>query len=65
MNIRKRLTWRLPAGAANRFAALASFVHAAEAEGWSDTEIQFVIDEVVEATDEAAGLAVLAGYSQP
>ncbi|WP_223651859.1 hypothetical protein [Hymenobacter psoromatis] len=65
MNIRKHLTWSPPAEAANRFAALANFVRAAEAEGWSDTEIQFIIDEVVEAKDEAAGIAVLADYSQP
>ena len=61
MNIRKRLAhWLVPA--ANRFKALDSFAQAAEAEGWSDAEIQFVIDEVVEAETDAAGLAVLAGY---
>lgn len=65
MNIRKRITWSPPTEAGNRFAALASFVRAAEAEGWADNEIQFVIDEVVEATDDAAGLAVLADYSRP
>ena len=65
MNIRKRITWSPPKDAGNRFAALASFVRAAEDEGWADNEIQFVIDEVVEAEDDAAGLAVLTDYSQP
>ena len=61
MNIRKQVTWVAPAGS-NRFTALASFVRAAEAQGWTDAEIQFVIDEVVEAADDAAGLAVLAYF---
>jgi hypothetical protein len=60
-NIRKKITWTAPAG--GRFVALSSFVQAAEDEGWSDTEIQFVMDEVVEAEDDAAGLAVLADYT--
>lgn len=60
-NIRKKIIWAAPAG--GRFAALDSFVQAAEDEGWSDAEIQFVIDEVVEAEDDAAGLAVLADYT--
>lgn len=57
------LAWTPPAGA-NRFAALDSFVRAAEIEGWSESEIQFVIDEVVEARDDAAGLAVLVSFTQ-
>jgi hypothetical protein len=61
LNIRKKLTWTAPAG--GRFAALASFVKAAEAQGWTDTEIQYVMDEVVETEDDAAGLAVLADYT--
>ncbi len=65
MNIRKHIIWSPPAEPGNRFAALASFVRAAEAEGWTDNEIQFVIDEVVEAKDDAAGMAVLADYSRP
>ena len=61
LNIRKKITWTAPAG--GRFAALDSFVKAAEDEGWSDAEIQFVMDEVVEADDDAAGLAILADYT--
>ncbi|RYE90061.1 MAG: hypothetical protein EOO37_03810 [Cytophagaceae bacterium] len=61
LNIRKKLTWTAPTG--GRFAALDSFVKAAEDEGWSDAEIQFVMDEVVEADDDAAGLAILADYT--
>ena len=61
MNIRKRLAgWTAPS--TNRFQALESFVQAAEDEEWSDAEIQFVIDEVVEAETDAAGLAILADY---
>jgi hypothetical protein len=48
----------------NRYAALAGWVATAEAEAWSEAEIQFVIDEVVEAEDDAAGLAALAWYSR-
>jgi hypothetical protein len=61
LNIRKKLIWTAPAG--GRFAALASFVKAAEAQGWTDAEIQYVMDEVVETEDDAAGLAVLADYT--
>lgn len=61
LNIRKKLTWVAPAG--GRFVALASFVKAAEDEDWTDQEIQFVMDEVVEADDDAAGLAILADYT--
>jgi hypothetical protein len=64
MKIRKQLTWTPPAGA-NRFEALDSFVHTAEAEDWTEAEIQFVIDELVEARDDAAGIAVLVSYTQP
>ena len=39
-------------------------VAAAEDEGWSEAEVQFVINEVVEAEDDAAGLTVLAWYSR-
>ena len=63
LNIRKKISWTAPAG--GRFVALSSFVQAAEDEGWSDDEIQFVMDEVVEADDDAAGLAVLASYTAP
>ena len=63
MNIRKRLIWSPPAEA-GRFAALASFVRAAEDDDWTEHEIQFVITEVVEADDDDAGLAVLVSYCQ-
>lgn len=63
MKIRKHLTWTPPAGS-TRFEALDNFVRAADDEDWTEAEIQFVIDEVVEARDDAAGLAVLAGYTR-
>ena len=63
MNIRKKVAWTLPAGL-NRYTALDSWVAAAEDENWSEAEVQYVIDEVVEAEDDAAGLAVLAWYSR-
>lgn len=59
----KYLVWSPPAGA-NRFAALDSFVRAAESEDWSESEIQYVIDEVVEARDDAAGVAVLVSFTE-
>lgn len=62
MNIRKKVRWTLPPHT-NRYAALDLFVPAAEAEGWTETEVQYVIDEVVEASDDAAGLEVLAWYT--
>lgn len=62
MRIHKKVQWTRPSGA-GRFAALDLFVKAAEAQGWTDAEIQFVLDEVVEAADDAEGLAVLADYS--
>jgi hypothetical protein len=61
LNIRKKLIWSAPAG--GRFAALDSFVKAAEDQDWSDDEIQFVMDEVVAAADDAEGLAILADYT--
>ncbi|TDN39695.1 hypothetical protein E4631_09585 [Hymenobacter sp. UV11] len=64
MNIRKRITWSPPAEAGSRFVALDSFVRAAEDEDWTEHEIQFVIDEVVEAENDAAGLEVLTSYSR-
>jgi hypothetical protein len=62
MNIRKKVRWTLPPGT-NRYAALDLWVRAAEDEGWSDAEVQHVIDEVVEAETDAAGLEVLAWYT--
>ena len=58
MNIRKKVRWALPPGT-NRYAALDLWVAAAEDEGWSEAEIQYVLDEVVEAEDNAKGLEVL------
>ncbi|MBF9221619.1 hypothetical protein [Hymenobacter ruricola] len=62
MNIRKKVRWALPPGT-NRYAALDLWVPAAEDEGWSDDEIQYVINEVVEADDDQAGLEVLNWYT--
>ncbi|WP_201984273.1 hypothetical protein [Hymenobacter rubidus] len=62
MNIRKKVRWTLPPGT-NRYAALDLWVPAAEDEGWSEDEVQYVINEVVEADDDAAGLEVLAWYT--
>jgi hypothetical protein len=62
MNIRKKVRWTLPPNT-NRYAALDLWVRAAEDEDWSDAEIQHVMDEVVEADDDAAGLEVLAWYT--
>jgi hypothetical protein len=62
MNIRKKVRWTLPPGT-NRYAALDLWVPAAEDEGWSEAEVQYVINEVVEAETDAAGLEVLAWYT--
>jgi hypothetical protein len=62
MNIRKKVHWTLPPGT-NRYAALDLWVPAAEDEGWSEAEVQYVINEVVEAESDAAGLEVLAWYT--
>ena len=62
MNIRKKVRWTLPPGT-GRYAALDLWVRAAEDEDWSEDEIQHVMDEVVEANDDAAGLEVLAWYT--
>ena len=62
MNIRKKVHCTLPSGI-NRYAALDLWVPAAEDEGWSEAEVQYVLDEVVEAENDAAGLEVLAWYT--
>lgn len=62
LNIRKKVRWTLPPHT-NRYAALDIFVPAAEDEGWTEAEVQYVIDEVVEAADDAAGLEVLNWYT--
>lgn len=63
MRIRKKVQWTAPPAPASRFVALDAFVKAAEIQGWTDAEIQFVLDEVVAATDDAEGFAVLADYT--
>ena len=63
MNIRKKVSWTLLPNT-NRYAALDLWVRAAEDEDWNEAEIQHVLDEVVEAEDDAAGLEVLAWYTK-
>ena len=63
MTIRKKVLWTPPPGL-GRFAALDSWTQAAEDENWTDAEVQQVLDEVVEAADDAEGLAVLTYYSR-
>ncbi len=62
MNIRKRVKAVMPTKG-SRFAAMDLFVKAAENEKWSDQEIQYVINEVVEAKDDKEGLEILKEYS--
>ncbi|GAB3299182.1 hypothetical protein [Hymenobacter tenuis] len=64
MRIRKKVQWTIPAEA-DRFIQLGAFVKAAEVQGWSEAEIQFVMDEVVEAADEAEVALIFQDYTQP
>ncbi|MBT9392934.1 hypothetical protein KLP40_07155 [Hymenobacter sp. NST-14] len=63
MRIRKKVQWTLPAEA-DRFTQLSAFIRAAEAQAWSEAEIQFVMDEVVEARDEAEVALIFQDYTQ-
>lgn len=63
MNIRKKVRWTAPP-APGRFGVLAAFVKAAEAQAWTDAEIQYVMDEVVAARDDAEAELILQDYTQ-
>jgi len=63
MRIRKKVAWLAPIKS-GRFLVLEAFIKAAEAQGWSEVEVQFVINEVVEAKDDSEALEILQDYTQ-
>lgn len=62
MNIRKKINATLPVEG-GRFVALGVFVKAAESAQWTEPEIQYVIDEVVD-TDDAHAIALMQSYTE-
>lgn len=63
MRIRKKVQWTMPAET-DRFVQLGAFVKAAETQSWTEAEIQFVMDEIVEARDEAEVALIFQDYTK-